>query len=129
MKVSVLSVTIVLVLSIELNAQRRFASRDAINDEEHIAQHLKDKVKVQQLNEQQKKFHYFKLHDLNRDSSLDGLEIMKAITHNHDDESNAKPRDVMSDEDLETLVDSVLKEMDLDNDGKIQFAEYVKKAF
>ncbi|KAI6199312.1 hypothetical protein M3Y96_00613500 [Aphelenchoides besseyi] len=129
MKVSVLCVTIICVLNSKLSAQRRFASRDAINDEEHIAQHLKDKVKVQQLNEQQRKFHYFKLHDLNRDSSLDGLEILKAITHNHDDESNARLRKVMSDEDLETLVDSVLKEMDFDNDGKIQFAEYVKKAF
>lgn len=32
---------------------------------------------------EQLQFHYFNMHDLNKDSSLDGIELIKAITHFH----------------------------------------------
>jgi hypothetical protein len=39
--------------------------------------HLGSKIDVEALNEQKRRFHYFKLHDLNHDGALDGLEIIK----------------------------------------------------
>ncbi|KAI6220880.1 hypothetical protein M3Y99_01584200 [Aphelenchoides fujianensis] len=116
-------------LLLGVEGQRKFASKDDIQDAEHMKQHLKTKIDVEKLDEQKQKFHYFKLHDSNKDGALDGLEIMKALTHNHDDEKDVKPRDVMEDGELERLVDAVLKEMDVNEDGRVDFAEYLKKAF
>lgn len=45
-----------------------------------MKQHLGSKIDVETLNEQKRRFQYFRLHDLNRDGALDGLEIIKVGT-------------------------------------------------
>ncbi|KAI6237728.1 hypothetical protein M3Y95_00295600 [Aphelenchoides besseyi] len=109
------------------NAKHQFASKDEIGNMEHMKQHLDRKINVEKMDQQKARFHYFKLHDTNQNGNLDGLEIMKAITHNHE-EPGDKPREVMSDEELEKLVDAVLSDLDTNNDGRIDFAEYLKRA-
>ncbi len=51
----------------------------------HIKSHLEGEVEVDesQMTAEQLQFHYFTMHDLNKDSKLDGLELIKAITHWH----------------------------------------------
>ena len=36
-----------------------------------------------QMTEEELEFHYFKLHDYDNNNKLDGVEIVKAITHFH----------------------------------------------
>ena len=50
-----------------------------------MKEHLKevmDKPK-DQMTEEELEFHYFKLHDYDDNNKLDGVEIVKAITHFH----------------------------------------------
>lgn len=81
----------------------------------------------------QMQFHYFKLHDLDGNNMLDGIELIKAITHVHGGTSGGKlnfmfsrisdPLDngyqppQMSDKELEDMVDSIMKEDDFNGDG------------
>ncbi|VDO39292.1 unnamed protein product [Haemonchus placei] len=65
------------------------------------------------------RFHYFWINDLNHDGRLDGIEILKSMSHSHDAE-------IFSDEQVEKLVDISLNSLDLDRDGLVSFAEYKK---
>lgn len=51
----------------------------------HIKEHLKDVVDKpkEEMSEEELEFHYFKLHDYDKNNKLDGVEIVKAITHFH----------------------------------------------
>lgn len=55
----------------------------------HIKSHLDGKIDVDeaQMTNEQLQFHYFKMHDSNDDNKLDGVELVKAITHFHDEGS------------------------------------------
>lgn len=83
---------------------------------------------------EEQNFYYFKLHDTNNDNRLDGLEVVAAFNHVHQEENannttdpNAKPpahEERMSDEELIRLVDDILKEEDIDHDGFISYDEF-----
>ncbi|EJW77352.1 hypothetical protein WUBG_11739, partial [Wuchereria bancrofti] len=64
----------------------RFGEKDAVHDTSHIKQHLKRKVNVgkMSLNKDLETFHYFRMHDLNKDGKIDGIELIKGLTHLHD---------------------------------------------
>ena len=51
----------------------------------HVKEHLKEMVDKpkDQMTEEELEFHYFKLHDYDNNNKLDGVEIVKAITHFH----------------------------------------------
>lgn len=40
------------------------------------------------MTDKELQFHYFKLHDFDNNNLLDGLEIVKAIKHSHDEHGN-----------------------------------------
>ncbi|KIH47427.1 EF hand, partial [Ancylostoma duodenale] len=69
------------------------------------------------------RFHYFSLNDLNKDNKLDGNEIGKALWHSHGDQQGP----VMTDDEIADIVDSALKDMDLNGDGYIDYTEYATK--
>ncbi|KAK3092737.1 hypothetical protein FSP39_006750 [Pinctada imbricata] len=86
----------------------------------------------EEMSEEELEFHYFKLHDYDSNNRLDGTEIVKAITHFHEEgeQHEASPdaqqqKKVFSDEELVNIVDLVLKEDDLNLDGYIEYAEFV----
>ncbi|ESO87699.1 hypothetical protein LOTGIDRAFT_127350 [Lottia gigantea] len=91
---------------------------------EHLQEVIETKPK-EQMTEEELEFHYFKMHDYDGDNKLDGVEIGKALTHFHDEtrteEANAK---VFSDEEISNIVDEVLKENDVNNDGYIEYFEF-----
>ncbi|GAB1601246.1 nuclear transcription factor Y subunit beta isoform X1 [Argonauta hians] len=98
------------------------------NEREHIAEHLKDysNKPVDQMTEEEIEFHYFKLHDYDDNNKLDGNEITSAITHfqrEDNAETNAPARSMTNDE-ITDIVDMVLKEDDLNNDGYIEYSEF-----
>lgn len=48
----------------------------------HINKHLDGKRDpIAKMTPEQLQFHYFNMHDLDNDESLDGIELIKAITH------------------------------------------------
>ncbi|CAG9538644.1 unnamed protein product [Cercopithifilaria johnstoni] len=103
----------------------KFGEKDEVHDTAHIRQHLKQKVDIDKisLNKNLEIFHYFRMHDLNEDGRIDGLELIKAITHLHD-EINENTKRTISDADLEDMVSETLKKLDIDDDGYITYAEY-----
>jgi len=105
------------------------------HDQEHIKEHLNeivDKPK-EEMSEEELEFHYFKLHDYDNNNKLDGTEIVKAITHFHQDEEEGDTKEahhqeqakVFSDAEIANIVDMVIKEDDLNNDGYIEYPEFV----
>uniref|UniRef100_A0A182QEU0 EF-hand domain-containing protein n=1 Tax=Anopheles farauti TaxID=69004 RepID=A0A182QEU0_9DIPT len=78
-------------------------------------------------------FHYFKMHDSDNNNKLDGCELIKSLIHWHADDDSvghqeeqttAPPRPEYTDQQLEDIVDSVLRMMDVNGDGFIDYAEY-----
>uniref|UniRef100_A0A0N5B6E8 EF-hand domain-containing protein n=1 Tax=Strongyloides papillosus TaxID=174720 RepID=A0A0N5B6E8_STREA len=104
-----------------------FGKDDSIHDKEHLKEHLQDKVDIDKMewSEDQERYHYFRLHDTNKDNIIDGIEIMKAYTHHDHRMDGTKPQ--LEDYQIENLVDKVLEEMDTNRDGFITYAEYVAK--
>ncbi|VDK87684.1 unnamed protein product [Litomosoides sigmodontis] len=103
----------------------KFGQKDAIHDTEHIKQHLKRKVDVSKIlfSKDLEIFHYFQMHDLNKDGKIDGLELIKGITHLHA-ELSADTEKTISETDLEDVVSETLRKLDTDDDGYITYAEY-----
>lgn len=78
--------------------------------------------------EEATQFHYFKLHDYDNNDKLDGLELYAAINHfSHDGENEPRPDHVnLGEEQVTQLVDTVLKEDDFNDDGFVDYYEFVQ---
>ena len=99
----------------------------------HLKEHMSDLFDDDDLEDELKmnseeamEFHYFKLHDYDGNNKLDGLELGVAMTHFHDETQEGKPRGVpMDDAELSTLIQQILKEDDLNDDGFIDYYEFI----
>lgn len=87
--------------------------------------------------EEATRFHYFKLHDYNNDNKLDGLELYNAIAHFAEEHHNEAGADegaegekhhgpILEHEQITKLVDTVLKQDDLNEDGFVDYYEFVQ---
>merc|ERR1712062_57174 len=105
-------------------------------DVSHIRQHLmeqygfNDKQADQYLKEYDAQTQFFVLHDYDKNTKLDGLELLKSMTHYHDDHEDAgghHDHDEESDntDTLVEFVDMILKDQDYNNDGYIDYPEYI----
>ncbi|CAH1734240.1 unnamed protein product [Chironomus riparius] len=95
------------------------------HDKEHLAEdltgmHVKHK-EISEMSDDEKSFYYFKIHDTDNNNNLDGLEMIKAALHRHG-ESNSQ--DELSH--ITSVVDEFLDFADLDKNGFLNYAEYVK---
>ncbi|XP_031549173.1 multiple coagulation factor deficiency protein 2 homolog [Actinia tenebrosa] len=95
------------------------------HDKEHIKEHLKDEIDVkdENLKEEDLQFHYFKLHDYDGNNKLDGIELMNAMTHYHDEEDNSTT--TYTDDQLSSMIDQILGEDDTNKDGYIDYPEFI----
>uniref|UniRef100_A0A914X1H7 EF-hand domain-containing protein n=1 Tax=Plectus sambesii TaxID=2011161 RepID=A0A914X1H7_9BILA len=110
-------------------SQHKFGAHDEVHDADHIKQHLENQIDTDklELNEEQKRFHYFSMHDLNKDNRIDGNEIIKAMAHEHTSAMDGnRDQAPLSEAALETLTDSILQEIDYNNDGYVDYAEYIR---
>ncbi len=78
-------------------------------------------------------FHYFKLHDYDNNNKLDGHELGVAMTHfqedhNEEGEEGDSPASSysMSDDELSNLIELILQEDDLNDDGYVDYYEFVQ---
>ncbi|XP_033244261.1 G-box-binding factor isoform X2 [Drosophila miranda] len=103
----------------------------------HIQEHMQVPIDTSKMSEAELQFHYFKMHDSDNNNKLDGCELIKSLIHWHVEDSSKKPPvegtetpdehktgSVYTDKALEDTIDYVLKSMDLDNDGFVDWAEY-----
>lgn len=111
----------------------------------HDATHLEEDmgpVAVQldfsKMTQKEIEFYYFKVHDIDNNTKLDGLELLHAVQHTiHELDSSVdegktleeeREQQVKQEDDLQSIidvVDRVLMEDDLDNDGYLGYVEYV----
>ncbi|XP_017775616.1 PREDICTED: multiple coagulation factor deficiency protein 2 homolog [Nicrophorus vespilloides] len=112
--------------------QKLTQDKQLLHDTEHLQEHLEDIINepdLSALSDEELEFYYFQVHDVDKNSKLDGLEILQAIQHTmHKDESESN-ESTENDEDTFNyyveLIDKVLAEDDLDNDGFLTYPEYV----
>lgn len=97
----------------------------------HIQEDLGEWIQekdLESMTDDELEFHYFQLHDFDSNKHLDGLEILQAIHHtvSHDEETGEELAETQSDmEYYVELIDKVLSEDDVDNDGYLSYPEYV----
>ena len=107
-----------------------------VKDSDHIREHLKsqygfdDKQANEYLKEHDTQTQFFVMHDYDKNTKLDGLELLKSMSHVHEHEEEGGNHDEAHTEpdNTETLiefVDMILKDQDFNNDGYIDYPEYV----
>ncbi|KAK9511698.1 hypothetical protein O3M35_000310 [Rhynocoris fuscipes] len=113
-----------------------------LHDVEHIQDDLAGTLPddaAEKMTPEELEFHYFKLHDFDHNTKLDGLEILHAIRHSlgHDDDHEnstsaqiesstyyKKPTPAQDFAFFVDLIDHVLLEDDTDRDGYLSYVEY-----
>ncbi|KAL0266800.1 UNVERIFIED_CONTAM: hypothetical protein PYX00_009248 [Menopon gallinae] len=97
-----------------------------IQDEVHIKEDLSNIIPntdTQRMSPAELEFHYFKIHDYDNNTKLDGLEILQAIRHTlHEEDGETAGKEMQH---FIDLIDRVLEEDDLDRDGYLSYVEYV----
>ncbi|KAK6033923.1 hypothetical protein COOONC_28573, partial [Cooperia oncophora] len=85
-------------------------------DEHHIKEHLDGKVDpTANMTPEQLQFHYFNMHDLDKNGKLDGIELIKAITHFHTENPGPRHQNpnqlppLPTEVELESMIDAILK--------------------
>ena len=91
--------------------------------EYYKGENITDQLKLD--SDEEMEFHYFKLHDYDGNNKLDGLELAAAMTHFHEDESASRAHNIaLDDNEIASLVDQILAEDDLNDDGYIDYYEF-----
>jgi len=126
---------------------------EVIGDNLHLEEELETmytKEDVENMTEEEKDYHYFRIHDYDNNNKLDGQEILKAVHHiveeevveEEESENSTKDDDITGwihekeaeerkkksrDSQLKLLVemiDNVLEEDDKDKDGMLTYEEF-----
>jgi len=123
--------------------------KDILQDAEHIAAEFRQmftEKEIALMNLDEQLFLWFTAHDWDKDNTMDGLELYKALSHDHnyhhDDEDETGSREPPPDPShdpmqhtppaerqrfrrTEKIVDKLLAEDDFNTDGKIDFPEFL----
>ncbi|XP_023227159.1 multiple coagulation factor deficiency protein 2 homolog [Centruroides sculpturatus] len=116
--------------------QNLLRDKSHIQDKEHIKEHLQgvvDHPDVTKMSEEELQFHYFKMHDNDDNNKLDGCELIKSVLHWHVEESkmmgNQAPSQgttkIFADQELTMMIDPILNMDDRNNDGYIDYPEFI----
>ncbi|CAG5122046.1 unnamed protein product [Candidula unifasciata] len=119
-----------------------FGDPNVIGGEEHLKQHMQGEINTDKtMTAEEMEFHYFRLHDTNNDTMLDGLELLKALSHmlppmdfspheisgktavEVEHMKNERTREMMNN--YVQIIDNVLAMDDKDQNGYLTYAEYV----
>lgn len=105
--------------------------QEMVQDKEHMLDDLDEEVlytekELNHMTQDELAFIYFTTHDTDGNSGLDGLELFKAIYHKHHHEHQDQ-EDVYNksfDDSIE-LIDILLQSYDINNDGILDFTEFM----
>ncbi|XP_052273160.1 multiple coagulation factor deficiency protein 2 homolog [Dreissena polymorpha] len=112
-------------------------------NEAHLKEHLKDEINMKaKMSPEEMEFHYFRLHDTNNDTHLDGIEILQAMAHmipvpeltlqeklgksNEAIEAMMDERRKGMMKYYEDIIDRVLRDDDIDKDGYLTYSEFAR---
>ncbi|XP_029041429.2 multiple coagulation factor deficiency protein 2 homolog [Osmia bicornis bicornis] len=97
-----------------------------VNEKAHIAEHMEVPMDTSKMTEQELQFHYFKMHDADNNNKLDGCELIKSLIHWHEQGNKEVREKLFKDEELVTLIDPILSMDDTNNDGYIDYPEFIQ---
>lgn len=120
---------------------------DLVTDTEHMVDDLGEftlytKTQLDKMEVDQKVFLWFSAHDWDENAHLDGLELLKALSHDHnyhheaeesipegdtwhDTAQHTEPAERQRFRRTEKIVDRILEEDDSDKDGLVSFSEFM----
>ncbi|XP_050404274.1 putative uncharacterized protein DDB_G0271606 [Patella vulgata] len=118
-----------------------FHDKNMVHNEQHLKEHMQNEVNTdKQMTPEEMEFNYFRLHDTNQDSHLDGLEILAALSHMlpppelTPQEASGKKKEEIDAimqarqeamfNNYVQIIDKVLMEDDKDQNGYLSYAEY-----
>ncbi|XP_071483006.1 multiple coagulation factor deficiency protein 2 homolog [Diadema antillarum] len=116
-----------------VDKSNKFRDPEFVRNKEHVKEHLEGQVDTdeKEMTDEELEFHYFKLHDFDNNTKLDGLEIMAAISHVVPyDPPNKEKMTIMEIADARTsyfagIIDQVMSDDDYNQDGYLTYLEYV----
>ncbi|XP_013178943.1 PREDICTED: multiple coagulation factor deficiency protein 2 homolog isoform X3 [Papilio xuthus] len=91
-------------------------------ERDHIKEHMDVPIDTSKMSEQELQFHYFKMHDADNNDKLDGCELIKSLIHWHEESGISLHRSLALEEAI-PVVDKLLYQMDVDNDGYVDWPE------
>jgi len=91
---------------------------------QHVKSHLKDipGQNFEELTDDDELYYLFSIHDVNHDGYLDGHELREAFIGDDIFENLEQPLKL---DEIIGMIDHVLLEDDMNNDGKISWEEYL----
>lgn len=104
--------------------RRKFGKKDIIHDIEHLKEDLKTITDLQiegKLTEDEALFYFFRMHDFDDNSMLDGWELLTAMKHMNSHSHGTNEAESSLNETVEA-VDSLMM-FDKNNDGFLDYAE------
>merc|ERR1712223_2109182 len=107
---------------------KKVLHKDVTKEKEHMAEHMDVPIDTSNMSEQELQFHYFKMHDADGNNKLDGCELVKSLIHWHDGDSHDghdHEPPIFEDKTLAQIIDPVLKHDDKNDDGMIDYAEFI----
>ncbi|CAH1264300.1 MCFD2 [Branchiostoma lanceolatum] len=102
-------------------------NRDHVQDLNHMKEHLDPLVgkSTSEMSEEELQFHYFTQHDYDKNNRLDGIELVSAMTHFHEDDHDKSHNDPqLTEEEITATIDQILRDDDRNRDGFIDYAEF-----
>lgn len=103
----------------------RSMDRKTVQDKQHLKEHLDGQINSEKkMSDEEMQFHYFKVHDYDNNNMLDGIELIKAMTHHHGDEEDEQMTTIPDDE-LSEMINDILRDLDSNLDGYIDYPEFV----
>lgn len=113
------------------HSQQILNAANIVNEKAHIAEHMEVPIDTSKMSEQELQFHYFKMHDADNNNKLDGCELIKSLIHWHEQENKEVAgvnigQKLFKDEELVTLIDPILSLDDSNNDGYIDYPEFIR---
>merc|ERR1712179_127038 len=117
-----------------VHANARHNKRKMVQDKEHLKEDLEErfsKEAVENMTDEEKNYHYFRLHDFDKNDKLDGLEVLKAVNHVIEEDdggenaANTEDLKVKQFDLLVEMIDKVLELDDTDKDGLLSYSEFV----
>ena len=75
---------------------------------------------IKNMTEEERDYHYFRLHDFDKNDLLDGLEVLKAMSHTHakDNKDDPDQLEESSFDDMVVMIDKV-------NEYNIEYVKYI----
>ncbi|XP_025199824.1 multiple coagulation factor deficiency protein 2 homolog [Melanaphis sacchari] len=96
-----------------------------LHDKRHIEEDLGlPDIDDSNLTDEELEFRYFIAHDYDKNTMLDGLELMSAFAHNMENYGDTETK-ISNLENYTDLVDQILYDDDTNYDGFLSYTEYV----